>query len=915
MRSTRHDEVRDYTFADQALGLRKRAGITQRELADLLGVSKQTVHAWEAGLSYPDSEHLRGLLTVYLERGALPSGDEEEIAAEVWEAVRAKAPRRTEAFDPEWFAAIQGHGVAHETGTPGTNLRPARSTFIGRTEETAELVQALDLTTPGGTRLLTLIGVAGSGKTRLALAAAERLLPDYQDGVWCVELASLSARLDDDPTPVAAAVLTVLGFSERSGEDLVDVMIEQLRSRRMLLVLDNCEHVVAACASLLTRLLPWCPELQVITTSQYTMGIPDELVWRVSALSIPEPVTDPTPAAVQELKQSESVQLFVERAKAVLPAFELNIETARAVAAICRQVDGLPLAIELAAARLNVLPLQELLSRLDDRFVLLRRGGRIAVDRHQTLQATMDWSYQLLDDAEKAVLRRVAIFAGGWELGPAEAVCADGLVPVEEVLELLDSLILRSLVYTCLVDETPRYGILETVRQHGLQQLDIVEEGAAFRHRHLAWCGSLVDDVAPELVSGDQEAAFARLGRELDNLRAGMQWAIDRGLGIEGLRVANGLWKFWRNFGNQREGRAWFSSLLSLPEYEATTDGMAVKAEALRNAGFLAGDQHDFAQAAALHAASSQLLCKLGRDESGSGMLDTAAMEARASGDYRRATTLLEESVAVHRSTGNRKGIMDGGMGVSLFRLALVFAEQGEYARSLTLYEECLALHTELGDREGIGHSFLGLGDVARNQGDAEGVRFFCGQSLTISRDVGVKWGIGFSLNNLALAALCAHDLSEAQEYIEESTAIFQQLKARPSLAEVLITLGRVRGAQGNEEEARRRLIEALGLAWEEGPLIIVTTALEQIAIQAAGLNDPDLAARLLGATFNLRRSMGTPVRPADEADVEEAMARSRRALGESRFGNDWSDGETLSLERVVTDTLVVGQAKRVSIE
>ena len=534
------------------------------------------------------------------------------------------------------------------------------------------------------------------------------------------------------------------------------------------------------------------------------------------------------------LSQSEAVQLFLERARAVQPGFALGPATAAEAAAICRRLDGLPLAIELAAARLDVLPVGEVLARLDDRFRLLRHGKRGAGDRHQALQATMDWSYGLLDPAERALLRRLAVFAGGWDVGAAEAVCAGEEIASADVLSVLDELRDRSLVYVHAPDGEPRYGMLETVRQYAAQQLERTGEAAVVRDQHLTWCVLLIEQAAPALVGLKQAVWLARLVRDFDNLRAALQWALDRSLSTAGLRVAGGLGKFWLRGGHQREGRRWLAAVLSLPLSAEDTEAMAVRAIALEAAAGLAEDAHEFAQATALYVESGALKRTLGQAEHSAAMLLNAAMEARAGGEYARATALQEECLAQYRRRGNRDSPRDDDLGLSLsfaYRftfLALILREQGEYERAIALCEECLALTRELGDAEGKGQALLSLADIARDQGDTARVRVYGEESLTLFRDLGHPYAIGFALNNLAQAAYLDGDLAQAASRAEESAAIFRGMGGGPSLAEVLVTLSRVRAAQGEAAAARAYLAEALTLARDKGPRLVAASALEE---------------------------------------------------------------------------------------
>jgi tetratricopeptide (TPR) repeat protein len=527
----------------------------------------------------------------------------------------------------------------------------------------------------------------------------------------------------------------------------------------------------------------------------------------------------------------------------------------------------------------------------------------------------MDWSYGLLDPAAQAVLRRLAVFAGGWDLAAAEAVCAGENVDADAVLDLLDELLDRSLVYVYEAGGLPRYGMLETVRQYGLQQVEHAGERTVMQDWHLAWCARLAEQAAPALQGPEQMTWLARLAREHDNLRAALQWALDRGLSTLGLGVAGGLGKFWLRGGHQREGRHWLGALLALAA-DGDAASMAVRAAALESAAWLADDRHDFEQASALFAESGALRRALGEEEQPSGPLINAAMEARSAGDYARAAALLEESQAQYHRLG-RTG--DGDLGPALssgaryILLALVVRERGEYARASALCEEGLALARERGDTEGIGVALLNLADLARDQGDAERVRALCEECLDHFRDLGHRWAIGFALNNLALAAYMEGDLALAASRAEESEMLFRELQAEPGLAEVLVTVGRIRGAQGEAVAARANLAEALSLAWTKGPRLVVAAALEALGIQAVGHGQARHGVQLLGAAARLRQAMGAPVRPADRPALEGAQTAARLALGDAAYAEAWGAGEALPLERIVLQAGAGAQPFRVA--
>jgi predicted ATPase/DNA-binding XRE family transcriptional regulator len=635
MSSNRSDEVRDYAFADQVLALRKRAGLTQHDLAGMLGVSCQSIHAWEAGISYPGTERLKQIISLYLDQGAFVAGREEQEATALWATVRKKASRRTLPFDRTWFESLLvADGVE---GEPRTNLPPERTPLIGREADARTILETLESTAQSERRLLTLAGVAGAGKSRLALSVSQKAVDTFRDGVWLVDLAQLPPSHDADPAPVLTATLGALGLREHPGETPIDTLVNHVGARQLLLVLDGCEQVAPACAAFATRLVSSCAEVRILATSQRSLDAPYETVFGVTTLDVPVAVpSPPTATDLELLRQSGAVQLFLERAKAVQPGFVLSAETASSIATICRQLDGLPLAIELAAARLNVQPLEDLVTGEKKGFRLLHDGGRAVIERHQTLQETMDWSYGLLDPAEQAVMRRLAVFSGGWDLAAAEAVCAGDLVKPEAVLEILDKLLDWSLVYAHVVDGLMRYGVLETIRQYGLRELERAGETIAVRDRHLSWYAKLAEQASAALVTRDQVSWMERLGREHDNLRAAMQWALDRGPSALGLLIAEGLWQFWRRRGRLSEGRRWLAAFLSrAPDDEIdTASRVTVRASALEGAAWLAEDQHEFDQASVLFAQSNALLRTLGQDEHMSSLLLKAALQARAGGTH-----------------------------------------------------------------------------------------------------------------------------------------------------------------------------------------------------------------------------------------------------------------------------------------
>jgi non-specific serine/threonine protein kinase len=855
---------------------RRAAGLTQEQLAEQTGVSVRTISDLERGVR--DTPHQDTILLLATALGLQDADRTVFLAA----TGRLRAPA------PQPLAMVPSSlGPAEHP----TNLPRALTSFIGREREQAAILHLLQ-----DVPLLTLTGAGGCGKTRLALMVAGKLLGEYPDGVWLVELASLA-----DPTLVPQTVAQVLGLKEQPGQTPMELLLNNLKQRRLLLVLDNAEHLVGACAELATALLRSCPELRLLATSREALEVAGETLYRVPSLTVPDMDHLPPP---DQLKQYEAVRLFMERAQARRADFTLKSGNAGAVAQVCIRLDGMPLAIELAAARVGSLSVEGIAARLDDRFRLLIGGARDALPRQRTLRATLDWSYDLLSVVEQALLRRYSVFAGGWTLAAAEAVCAGDGIEDWEVFDLLDRLVNKSLVQAADPDGEVRYWLLETVRQYGLQQLELANETATLRERHLRWCVTLAEQAAPALLGPKQATWLARLEREHDNLRAALQWALDRGLSTLGLQVAGGLGEFWVQGGYQREGQHWLTALLALAA--DANDDVVVRATALEAAAWLADARADDALASALFALSGALRRAAGQEERSGWPLFNAAKAARDEGDYASATALLERSLAQHPRMGHRRQPGDRDLrpgpswGHRYSLLALVLREHGEYARASALCEECLTLARQLGDAEGTAIALLSLADLARDQGDAERVRAYCEESLAVFRDLGQTWRIGFSLNNLALAAYLEGDLTLAARTAAESEALFRGLGAVWGLEEVLVTVGRVKGAQGEAVGAHTCLAEALTLAWAKGPRWVVGAALEELGVQAVQQDREQHGVRLLAAAAVLRQAMGTPVRLVDRPTIEDALAVGCAALGEEGFAAAWAEGRALPLDEAV---------------
>jgi predicted ATPase/class 3 adenylate cyclase/Tfp pilus assembly protein PilF len=618
------------------------------------------------------------------------------------------------------------------------NLPQQPTSFIGREAQVAEARALL-----AKTRLLTLTGAGGSGKTRLSLQVAADLLDGEGDGVWLVELAGLS-----DSALVPQAVAQVLGVKEAAGKSIQQSLVEWLRPKRLLVILDNCEHLVAACASLAADILRGCSDVRILASSREPLVVAGEQTYRVPTLSLPDPKKAQT---AESLSQYEAVRLFVERAQAVQPTFSVTDANAPAVVQVCFHLDGIPLAIELAAARVRSLSAEEINRRLDQRFRLLTGGARNTLPRQQTLRALIDWSYDLLTGPEKALLRRLSVFAGGWTLSAAEVVCEGEPVEDFEVLDLLTALVDKSLVVVDPFGDGTRYRLLETVRQYGGDRLGESGEAEAIQDAHLSWCVALAEEADQQGRGPDEAAWLSRLEAEHDNLRAGLSWGLSLEERLQGkrshedgLRLAASLWRFWSNRGHLSEGRRWLGlarARASVSEGEASV----AQAKVLAGAGYLAQNQGDFAE----------------------------------------ARTLGEESLTLFRQAGDQRGC-----GTALRVLAMVAHGQGDWAEARAFYEQSLTISRQEGPQWAVAHTLRNLGEVTLYLGDYAEARALCEESLTLFRQAGNLGGIAYPLRSLALLAHYQGDYAEAQALYEESLTLFRQVGDHFSASMVLGSLG-----------------------------------------------------------------------------------------------------------------------------
>jgi predicted ATPase/DNA-binding SARP family transcriptional activator len=771
---------------------------------------------------------------------------------------------------------------------PPTNLPIQPTSFIGREKEKQEVRAFL-----GATRLLTLTGIGGGGKTRLALQVAAEVSDAYPDGVCLVELAAVS-----HPALVSQTVASVLKLREKPGRVLLDILTDYLNTRILLLVLDNCEHLTAACAELTAALLRTCPSLCILATSREALNVPGELIYRVPPLSLPG--LQQLPSA-ESLLQYEAPTLFVERARFSRPEFTLTPENASYVLRICSRLDGIPLAIELAAVRVRALPVEQIDAHLGDRFHFLTGGNRTALPKQQTLRAAMDWSYDLLTEQERLLLRRLSVFSGGWTLEAAEAVCSGEEIELNEIPDLLTTLVDKSLVvYEEEAGGESRYRLLETVRQYGQERPAERKEAETLRRRHQDWFLALAEEASRKLRGPETAAWLERLEKEHDNLRAALDWCEAQADNVEpGLRLAGALGEFWEARSYIREGR----ERLARAVESSRNAPASLRAPLFFRAGRLAYVHSNYWQATALYEESLALYRQLKDRERISVLLWNLGFVARFQGDYALAHSRFAEDLAISRELADKRGIAE-----TLQQLGHLLQIQGEYGRATALLEESLALSREVKHPWGIAAALGNLGEAAFYTGDLPRAKALCEQSLYWMREnergntpmYAIRQAICWMLGDLARVARLEGDYARARVLLEEWLASSERTEDKFGIADALREWGILACIQGDYGQATEMLRQSLFLVREIGTKYLAADYLEAVAGLAAAQGKAERAVSLFGAAEALRKAVGEPRPPVECAAHAYYVALARAGLGEEAFAAAWAEGLAMSLEQAI---------------
>ncbi len=862
-----------------------------------------------------------------LPEGLLPEGLVPEVRLEGGRPAAAAGP--TSDATAQLLSPTQGERPSAQLA-----ISPPVRLLVGR-EKAEEAVETL--LSKEGARLLTLTGPGGVGKTSLGLRVAERAGPRYPGGVVFVDLSPLS-----EPELVPAAIAAAVGLAEEGTRPLLATLVDHLSDRRCLLFLDNFEQVLPA-AEFVAKLCAGCPRLQVLVTSRMALRLRDEQIYPVTPL--------PTPTAseivqLERLAEVPSVALFLERARARRPDFVLTDANALAVAGLCERLDGLPLAIELAAARLQVLPPAALRALLGQSLGVLGEGPRDLPARQRTLRDVIAWSYGLLAEENKALFRRLAVFAGRCTLAAASAVCGLGLgdegtgalgpVPPSspDLLDGLSALVESQLLevvetggpggagllpgalgrapgalcgeeaaspsgLACVIvleagaEAEISFRQLETVRAYALEELEASAEANEIRRRHAVHYLSKAHEAKRALGGPHEQAWLAVLEAEHANLRAALGWARDSGQAALGLEISEALWVFWQRRGHLSEGRRWLGLFLGAAGAErAPAD---VRAGALTGAAWLADYQDDLGAADVLFEQALPLYQTLGQSGRVAEMMTHRAMIARDRGRYDEALRLSEKGVELARGSEDPAAIAS-----ATFSLALVTQERCEFDKAETAYAEVLERRRALGDRAGVAYTLLGLGAVFRDKGDFPMLEAYCSQSRDMSRDAGDPWGTGYSLNSLALAAAMRGDFDQAHELLAEALELFGTHGVRVGIFEALLFSGQIEADRGHMGAALPLLQEGLRQRWPAGPYYLVATALEEVARVMVADGHARKSAVLSAAALAWRGRMGAPVPPYRCASVDATVAAAQQALGEDAFATAWKEGEELPPDQAV---------------
>jgi predicted ATPase/DNA-binding XRE family transcriptional regulator len=817
------------SFGEWLKRRRRAEGWTQKQLAQEIHCSTITIRKMESEERRPSLQNVERLVEVFnispekqkeflrFSRGNAHAFSDEEAANEHWQMPTPLFP---------------------------SNLPVSLTSFVGREKEKREILNLLTRN-----RLVTLAGVGGIGKTRLALQVGHQVLPAYASGAWFIPLESLY-----DPFLVPETIALVFNIRKEPDRQVIEILKNFLRSKTILLILDNCEHLLDTCAQLIGTLLSYCPNLKVLATSREPLGIMGEAVYRVPPLGLPK-----ADDILAQYRESEAVHLFEERAQLAQTDFVLTMENVLSIAQICNRLDGIPLAIELVAVHVDMFSPAEIAAQLEERFQVISGGNRAALPRQQTIEASISWSWNLLAENERILLRRLSVFASGWTQDAAESVCSGAEIQSSLVFGLLAQLVAKSLVV--ISKETghkTRYIMLETIRDYTFKKLKDSGELQTICLSHFKFFARMVEDAEKNFKGLEQAVWYDRLDGELNNIRFALTWFKREENVEERLRLASGLWRYWKNRGHGTEGRRYLQQTL-----EDVPVGPARKklnyARALTSAGALAYYESDFVYSEQSRKEALEIFRTLednvGIADSLNGLGNIALSQAK----YSSAHDFYEEGLTIRKGLGDQWGIAR-----LLGNLGLLAYFQTHYEQALSLHLESLALFRELHDQESTANELVNLGDVYRSQGELSQANSAYEESGVISRKLKDRWGLAYALMGMADVALEQGILSTASSLYRECLTIFQTG------------------------------VDYIGLPF----------ALESVAVLERMKNNLQKATRLLGAAHELRRRTHNPLHPPHRHPYEKNLSLLQQQLDPFNFDVAWQEGKTLDVESAVAYAL-----------
>lgn len=754
------------------------------------------------------------------------------------------------------------------------NLPVQLTSFIGRVQEMSKVKELLEVS-----RLVTLLGPGGTGKTRIAMQIGAELINDFMNGVFVAELAPVT-----DPLRVSRALIDTLGIKELPNKSPEETIIDYLKDKSLLLLLDNCEHLIDACATLSEKLLANCAKLKILATSREALKCDGERIYRLEPLSVPDVKKNYSP---EELAQFEAVRLFIERALTVNAGFRITNDNTPALSQICYQLDGIPLAIELAAARINVLTIDGISERLNDRFRLLTGGNRTALPRQQTLRALIDWSYDLLSENEKLLCRRLTVFSGGWTLESSEKICSDELLDEYEVLDLLENLTDKSLVKIVEEGYNSRYNMLESIRKYGNEKLIKSGEEYELYERHFNYCFQLAENSGKKLIGNEQREWIKKIAQENDNIRECLRWALLNNP-ESALKLSVELGKFWELQSHFMEGLEFLKKSM---ESSKNID-LKWKAKAIYWMGFFLTHQGKYNEAKKYLNQCLDIFSETGDKDGEALTYLSLGMIAVFESDYKSIDSFSQKSLSISLGLNNKSYIAR-----NLQNIGLGLMQQGNHDSARTKMEESLSIYRELNDTLQIAKIIGNLGALEYLLTNYDKARILFEESLVLRRELGDKQGISIALSNLGSVAYMQKDFEEAEKCLLESLEIIKEIGDKRVYVTAINTLANIAYDTGDYPKAVQLFCESLVIADEIGDNYSIAKDFEGFANIYIAMENYEMGCRMAGKYISLMNATNRNLIEGELERIENTKEILKSKLGDTDFEKYWSEGENMNIE------------------